>query len=263
MQTTNITAATLVCMLSLGTTHAATINPFTGGDVGEGLDLAGTFIYAVNFGQGGQGGTGPNITVGDATFRDGFNGNANPQNLIPGTVPFYASQGPWGTAPTYGTTTNDTNLSTVMNSIVLPNSGRLSYGLTVVGGQQYKLQAIMNENHFGAGPGGNGSRSQNFLLYEGDYSDSVGTGRTAYDSASNVNLVNLVGAANTLTTGIVVTMNFTALNNGFVTLITTPGTGGTDTTPIINGLTLEAVPEPSSVALLGIFGGLALLRRRR
>ena len=39
------------------------------------------------------------------------------------------------------------------------------------------------------------------------------------------------------------------------------GGDGGDTNPIISALTLEAVPEPATLGILGL-GGLALLRRR-
>src|SRR5262245_54140501 len=77
----------------------ATVGTFTGGDPGEGLDMQGNFLYAVNVGPDLTGGR-----VGDAIFTGdnvaGISVSAN--NSI--------AAGGWG-AVNYGATLNDQNLS--------------------------------------------------------------------------------------------------------------------------------------------------------
>lgn len=117
-------------------TNAASTNigAFTGGDVGEGLDLQGTFLYAVNMG-------GPAVgPVQDASFTSSESGGTpgltfTAPNIIPN----------WH-APNYGNTANDNNLETVLQSIRY-NGGTTSVDLTgLTVGNIYKLQLLYAES---------------------------------------------------------------------------------------------------------------------
>jgi hypothetical protein len=120
----------------LSRAHATRSTVFTGGDDGEGLDLRGNFIAAVNV--GGPGG----FTIGDAAFTSDTGVVA--ENHIPGWFP--AAFG--GATPT----ANDTNLNTAMQSIrwsATDGAGTDSVDVTVPGlipGETYKVQLLFAEN---------------------------------------------------------------------------------------------------------------------
>ena len=119
--------------------HPTYTTVFSGGDLGEGLDLQGNFVAAVNVG-------GPSgFSIGDANFTTDTGVTA--ENHIPG----------WQ-ATTFGggtPTANDQNLRTVMDSIrwSSPNgSGPEDVQVAIPGlipGNTYKLQLLFGE----AGPG--------------------------------------------------------------------------------------------------------------
>ena len=120
---------------------STTIGTFTGGDPGEGLDLTGNFIHAVNFDEALA-----NQQVGDALFvdvassslgMDGFGQEPPPGTFSPDH----------GGSPEYGNSANDNALEAVMasshigtgnafNTMVLPG---------LVDGTTYKLQLLMND----------------------------------------------------------------------------------------------------------------------
>lgn len=119
------------------TVHDGTLTTFTGGDAGEGLDLDGTFQYAVNV--GGAGG----LAVRDAVFTNdsapGFTWAA--ENLA----------APWFARPTMGDTVNDDNLETVLHTIRWSayNGNALDTVQIeldgIVPGADYKLQLLFAE----------------------------------------------------------------------------------------------------------------------
>lgn len=113
---------------------ASVASSFTGGDPGEGLDLAGTFLSAFNVGTNGAA---PGA-VQDVTFNDDTAGGV--------VVTAVNEVGAWH-APTYGDTTNDDNLEHVMKSIrwnSAPGPVEVSVpGLTP--GRAYKLQLLFAE----------------------------------------------------------------------------------------------------------------------
>ena len=130
--------------------QAVTIGSFSGGDVGEGLDLDGTFVYAVNIGPNANGGA-PN-QVRDAAFvADGFGdnpvgGQTSAQTGISIVATNRIGAGGWGNAE-YGATSNDNNLEFVMESIrwdFPPGTAFNLPNLTV--GDTYKLQLLFAEN---------------------------------------------------------------------------------------------------------------------
>jgi len=99
MKRTLVTMAAVVSVLAAasGTAWAATISTFTGGDAGEGLDLVGTFPYAIEFNWM-QEGQSANQGGGAVTF-----GYPWPSGHVPGTTVTIASGGINGAhTPNYG-----------------------------------------------------------------------------------------------------------------------------------------------------------------
>ena len=244
----------IIILAQAQASEAAVIGTYTGPAAGEGLDLDGEFLYAINAGAGGIFGTSPDITIRDATFSDDFN-NAQ---LITGVTFFGGSLDPFNTAPDFGTTPADDNLESVLTSIALPSQGegRLTYEMSVTPGQAYKLQVILSENNFGAGLNP-GNREMDYLLYSGAFTnDPAGDGRTIYDQALNV----ITGDG--FDRFQVITMEFTA-TDPTVTLWARPPATPTDVSydnvSIINAVTLE-IPEPATMLLMG--PGLLVLSAR-
>jgi len=216
---------------------STTVSTFTGGDAGEGLDLAGDFRYGVNArGPGGD-------TVRQVTFTD---------DSEPGVTMIAENEIlNWGgSQPEYGATTNDNNLEDIMNSIRWTNTGdgglevlRVNLAGLVVGGT-YKLQLL-----FGDDDGGRGWDvfAEGQLIVD-DFSLS--------DSSGNF--------------GDLITHKFVADDETLNILFDGAGQTGIDNNPILNAFTLEVlfepvVPEPGtgSLAALGFATLVATARRRK
>jgi hypothetical protein len=191
---------------------ATTVGTFTGGDPGEGLDLEGNFLYAVNVGPSGAAGQ-----VGDAFFTG--------VNVSGVTMDARAEIGAWGGAD-YGTTQSDRNLSKVMRSIYhmwpppLPPMHLRVTGLEP--GAAYKLQLLFTE----------ACCTRGFDIW--------------VNGALEVDELDLLGTqgglANQATTGVVATHEFTAPSGTLEVVldgntITTPEL--TDHNPTLAGFTLE------------------------
>jgi len=107
-----------------------TVGPFTGGDAGEGIDLDGKFVYAVNVGLVGAAGK-----VRDADFS---------AETVPGfRIRSGANIGVFFNA-NFGDTDNDNRLEKVMQSIRHTPPVDLSMSNLVVGAT-YKLQLMFGE----------------------------------------------------------------------------------------------------------------------
>ena len=69
-------AITLCSVMILAATatiaSGATVGTYTGGDPGEGLNLRGSFVYAVNVDGAGTSNAAPNYAVGGAVFQDDY-----------------------------------------------------------------------------------------------------------------------------------------------------------------------------------------------
>ena len=121
--------------------HGQEIGNFTGGDPGEGLDLDGEFVYAVNIGAPSDDVwtvNGVDFTSDDAT--DGF--EAIWTNEI--------RDGSWA-QPIYGTSDSDLALEDVMSTILWANTGDgggdpLDIEMDVQAGTSYKLQMMFTES---------------------------------------------------------------------------------------------------------------------
>ncbi len=196
---------------------------FTGGDAGEGLDLEGTFAYAINVG----GTTDANVGSVNFVRSTGVEGYAQ-------TVG--SSTGNW-LAPAYGTTANDDGMETVMSSVASSASpARAIFQMTVERGVRYKLQLLFGE-------AGDTAPGRGFDIIVG----------------GKVILPAFIPGAYTLTqgtfaeqknkVGVVVTHEFSAAD--MILRVELDGAGpeagavvGRD--PILNGLTLERL-DPSAL----------------
>jgi len=211
-----------------------TVGTFTGGDAGEGLDLDGNFVYAVNV-RGPAAGA-----VRDATFTD---------DSAPGvTIAAGAELLNWIT-PNYGITTNDDNLETVLQSIrnAGANPGTVTIDLANLEiGKPYKLQLLFAE----------GCCNRGF--------DVLVEGGLVADEFSPLALQEGV-AGNSALYGTVVTHEFTAGDTTLNIVLSGAAASFPDQNPIIQGLTLELVPEPGALllAVMGLVGLAAFGRRRK
>jgi hypothetical protein len=204
---------------------------FTGGDVGEGLDLDGTFLYAVNVG-------GPAVgPIRDANFTT---------DSAPGVTINGVAATDWVNA-NYGASANDDALEVVMSSIrvafypapMIITLANLSPGAT------YKIQLLSTEN------GDPKQRAFNVFV--------EGT-EIAHEFSPQV----FSGNTNNPTSGALITHTFVA--QGTTAEVQLTGVGVDETTyedrnPLITALTLEQLAEaprpipsldPSALAVLAV-----------
>lgn len=209
----------MLCLaLSGPLVQGATIGTFTGGDLGEGLDLQGNFLYAVNVGPNGAAGK-----VGDADFT---------ADTVTGvTIDSRAAADGWA-APEYGDTPNDNTLEKVMRSIrhmwppPLPPMKVTLAGLET--GAQYKLQMLFTEACC--------QRAFDFFI----------DGELVLDEFAPVTVQG--GIEMQTTTGVVVTHEFTAKTNRIEVVLdgsTVTTADYTDHNPTLCGFTLERLSAVS------------------
>lgn len=192
-----------------------TVGTFTGGDKGEGLDLDGNFLYAVNIGGAAVG------AIRDANFTTdtvaGFTHNFN--------------QGPiaFGSA-NYGTTTNDTRLAAVMTTIrysaPAPSNVNLA-GLTP--GTRYKVQMLFNE----------GCCSRGFDIFaEGN------------KIVNRFDMVATQGGIGLSNVGSVVSHTFVAGDNTLNLVLAQSNPAFGDNNPLFDAVTLEVLPPTDNRATI-------------
>lgn len=206
-----INALTLEELRPVGTTSIST---FTGGDVGEGLDLDGTFVYAIDYGA-------PTVPpqppqqVRDATFlgereRPGY---ASTTTDARSAITNYLSAN-------YGTSQNDTRLATVMNSIVHNSEGGVMLvslpGVTP--GVAYKLQLLFGDQVTSRGF----DVSVEGALIKDEFNPGTVQGAGQYNSK-----------------GVVLTYEFVATDDTVNIVFNGAAANFLDKNPILNGLTLE------------------------
>lgn len=227
-----ILAIAFAMMFSAQTSFAA-VGTFTGGDIGEGLDLDGVFAYAFYKADGGM-----PVTIRDAAFT--------PDNATPGlTLTGWPSFIDFWVFPNYGATPADGALATIMNSVrhsgAVPGTGNID--LVVVPGTSYKLQMMWQEG-------------STFPLPRGF--DIVVEGAIAADNFTTGSLNQFPN------NGRVFTYEFVAGDTNLDIDLVGEALAFPDTNPTFLAMTLEVIPEPSTYALgaLGLVGMLAMRRRK-
>ena len=181
----------------------ATATAFTGGDAGEGLDLDGDFVYAINM-----------LGAGDLQVRDANFTNDDVEGLS-----FFAPNATleWH-APDYGDSANDDDLEIVMQSIRW-NGGPVDLKLGgLTSGNAYKLQLLFAENCC--------DRGWDIDVQGGEVFDDF-------------NVQRVQGGIAETTMGVVVTVPLVALGGEIEVHFRNEAPAFPDNNPILNGLTLE------------------------
>ncbi|MBX3746801.1 MAG: hypothetical protein KF833_15940 [Verrucomicrobiae bacterium] len=205
-----------------GAALAATVGTFTGGDPGEGLDLEGTFTYAINVSPAAPAGR-----VGDANFTaDNVSGvSITANNAI--------ASGGWGGA-NYGDTDNDRNLAFAMNSIRWAAAPEVvTVRLAVEPQVEYKLQLLFREN---CCPGRGFNVVLNGELAVPDFMPGV-------VQSGDEEFADAVARS-----GAVITHTFTATAQEYVIILDGPSAESfeiTDRNAILNAFTLERLSASS------------------
>jgi PEP-CTERM motif len=227
----------LLATLACSPLAASTVTTFSGGDPGEGLDLQGTFVAAAHAQPDGT-----SIQVGDAIFQA--------RNVSLNTVWGGSTETGFG-GPNYGGSTNDINLAAVNDyvkydgvDLVPPgNFGTMPIDITgLVAGAQYKLQLLYNEACCNRG----------FDVYVNGILQQLDLNPSSLQLGSQ-------------SVGVVFTGTYAATGSGQINIVEIGHVGDPDRNPILDALTLETVPEPSTVVLLslGAIGLCTAARRRR
>jgi hypothetical protein len=221
------------------------IGVYTGGDPGEGLDFQGNFAYAIDFG----GATTANPTIGDAKFT-GWQAGATPGATI---VANMEDSGFFQT----GTTAADAALESLVDTGRWADGmNNITADLAVQPGRQYMLQLIFQEGWNASAPGirqfnidVEGNRlATNFDITEVTGPQTLNRSLTPPNETPN-------------TRGAVLSYSLTASDP---TLNVVLSHGAIDN-PRIEALTLEIIPEPATLVMLGLLAasGLAIGPRRR
>lgn len=242
-----IQLSAMVWLLSAVTVSASvtTTTAFWGGDIGEGLDLSGTYVYAVNLGLDQA-----DLSVQGLTFKSATAAGSTPGDVTVGAVNY---AGPWEGPRDYGSrdpggTSNDLNLEYIMDNSLLDWHGgalatmpeqTITFTAKVTAGQDYRLQLFFQEPA--------GDRFFDITVEGIVIADEFHTS----EAASDYN-----------TKGYVVTHDFTSTD----TVLNVKLTGGSSELPdpFIQAFTLQSIPEPSTYTLLGslLVLGCVIVRRR-
>jgi hypothetical protein len=222
------------------------IGSYTGGDPGEGLDLQGQFAYAIDLANPNMGG---GQTIGNATFT--------PWQSTPGAT--IAADSDDSSVFQMGTTAADAALKSVVDTGRWENGAtdNITANLNVTPGRQYLLQLIFQEGWNATAPG----IRQFHIDVEGvrvatNFDITAVTGPQTRNMAATpqVNVENQRGAF--------LRYGFTA---GDSTANVVLSHGAIDN-PRLEALTLEIVPEPATIAMIGLLvacGVAGMTRRRR
>jgi hypothetical protein len=227
---------------------SAVANPvigiYTGGDPGEGLDFQGNFVYAIDFANPNMGG---GQTIGDATFT--------PWQSTPGATNV-AQNDDSGIFVT-GTTAADAALKQVVDTgRWAADTNNITSDLTVEPGRPYQLQLIFQEGWNATAPD-----IRRFHIDVEGVRVATNFDITAVTGPQPLNR-NDPPVLTPNQRGAVLTYSLTAADN----MINIVLSHGASDNPRIEALTLELVPEPATLAIVGLFVtcGLAVgLRRQR
>ena len=204
------------------------VDTFFGGDQDEGLDLSGTFVYAVNLGTTSS----TTQTARDAVFRQASSTTGLALSSG-GTLVNLATFSP---SMVYGTSTADDSLENIMRSAAYVTNGTLSATLNVEQGVRYKLQLLFAERE------GTAATWSGFNLLVGDNvivpnfipTRHITRGGSFADQNTKV--------------GVVVSHEFTAPTNQIKVTLDSAGATSKDIKlqmAFLNGLTLERLDASS------------------
>lgn len=215
---------------------ATTVSTFSGGDVGEGLDLDGTFVYAVNLGGTATG------TVRSATFTTEAGAGAGYSATGPSTFS--------GLVPVYGATANDNVLEPILSTVRFhPTVDFWDIALgSLISGHHYVYQLLLHEVDATAA-------FNNFRLTD-----------VFVEGALEVNDLDLfdLGSRPANGVGVVVTGDFYATAGN--TTLDIRLDREASYRAMLNALTVEdlgVIPEPDTSALLSLgLVGIGVARRR-
>ncbi|MCW1883147.1 glycosyl hydrolase [Luteolibacter flavescens] len=224
-------------------TASAKIGIFTGGDPGEGLDLGGTIVHAINLAGAGTGGTSPDLAVAGVVFKDDYNS----VNLIPGVTVGYQAIDNWEVRATYpNATQNDQNLAEIMWDVA-HGAGIADQHPSVVftglkPGGRYALQVLASDSD------SHPNRATTYHLYSGTSHEGV-----LQDSVTDLNLTALQGGTvrhGPIVNGVIVTLTGAADKSGNLYFcspdgVVPGGTGTFDANGIVQALVLKEVGSPT------------------
>jgi hypothetical protein len=229
------------------------IGTYSGGDPGEGLDFQGNFVYAIDIGGATTGGQ----TIGDATFTPWSANGMSPGTGTPGAT--IAAQNEDSSIFQVGTTADDAALKSVVDTGRWgdTNPADITADLAVEPGRPYRLQLIFQEGWNASAPG---IRQFNIDV-EGvrlaeNFDITAVTGPQALNRAATPQVLT----PNTL--GAVLSHSFTATDNQLNVVLSQSPIDN----PRIEALTLELVPEPATLAMIGfliVSCGFVMRRPRR
>jgi hypothetical protein len=237
-----------VAILAAFCTSAAAnpvIGTYTGGDPGEGLDFQGNFAYAIDFAAPNAGG---GQTIGNATFT-GWQSTPGATNV---------AQNDDSSVFQMGTTAADAALKSLVDTGRWADAAPpdITSNLTVQPGRPYLLQLIFQEGWNATAPG---IRQFNIdvegvrLATNFDINAVTGPQTRNMAATPQVNVENTRGAV----------LSY-VLTAGDPTLNIVLSHGAVDN-PRIEALTLEIIPEPATLVMLGVLvtSGVAVGFRRR
>ena len=126
-------------LICVGVPAAVTKTTFTGGDLGEGLSLSGTFEYAVNV----QSKQDEDRTVQGVTFLSS-NSDSLPAGVsVTGGI---SDADDWGDKPEYGSSDDDESLEEMMYDIIWSGTdNEMQIDMPVDAGQKYQLLLLFSE----------------------------------------------------------------------------------------------------------------------
>ncbi len=223
----------LALVILVGSANVGSADLITTFSSAADLNFGNHVVYAIDFpGAGG--------TVNGVTFTD--------ENAPGVTVNSNFFPDPWGAAPDYGATADDDALESIMGGIRAGlNGGSVSIDLAVDPGVQYRLQMMFSDNFWTS----SGQRSFDVSI-EGQ------------EVLTDFDILAVTGNwSGQPTVGALYVSDLVQASDGVLSIQLDPGSGvHPDTNPLINGLTLTAVPEPGAAGLWAI-GILVLAGQRR
>jgi hypothetical protein len=233
-------------LMAFGASAAANpvIGTYSGGDPGEGLDLQGNFVYAIDIGAATTGGQ----TIGNATFT--------PWNSTPGATITADSED--SSIFQMGTTAADAALKSVVDTGRWENGAtdNITADLAVQPGRPYVLQLIFQEGWNASAPG-----IRQFNIDVEGVRIATDFDITGVTGPQNINRAATPPVTTPNTLGAVLSYSVTPTDNSLNVVLS----HGAVDNPRIEALTLELVPEPATLVMLGfllVSGGFVLRRRR-